>query len=170
MGKQLKVLALVFGTMLSFSAMSQKIGHINADSLLQMMPETMEAQKQLEAYGSQLEKDLGEMENELQAKIEKFRKDQNMYTELTKQTKTQEIQELQMRIQDYSQKAQQDLQEKQVELLTPIIEKATNAVKDVAKEEGYTYILDSSPSKAVVIFKENGNNIMPKVKAKLGIQ
>ncbi|MGB0177823.1 MAG: OmpH family outer membrane protein, partial [Owenweeksia sp.] len=70
-----------------------------------------------------------------------------------------------------SQKAQEDLQQKQVELLTPIIEKATKAVQDVAKENGFTYILDSSPSKAVVIFAaDNSEDVMPKVKAKLGIQ
>jgi outer membrane protein len=76
---------------------------------------------------------------------------------------------LQMRIQEYSQRAQQDLQQKQVQILTPVIEKATKAVQDVAKENGFSYILDSSPSKAVVVFAENGEDIMPMVKAKLAI-
>tara|TARA_R110002050_G_scaffold80106_1_gene171425 strand:- start:5248 stop:5757 length:510 start_codon:yes stop_codon:yes gene_type:complete len=169
MKKVLLALALFVGTA-SIAVAQQKIGHINADELLQLMPETKKAQTELEAYGRQLEKDLTDMETELQNKIDSFRANEKMMTTLARETKTKELQELQMRIQEYSQRAQQDLQQKQVELLTPVIEKATNAVQAVAKEKGFSYILDSSPSKAVVVFAENGEDIMPLVKAKLAIQ
>lgn len=175
MKKQLAFIALLVGLMISSLAYGQdtkatKIGHINADELLQQMPEMAEAQKQLEEYGRQLEKDLTDMEKEFESKVAQFRTNEKMMTQLARQTKTEELQSLQVRIQDYSQKAQQDLQQKQMELLSPIIEKATKAVKDVARENNFTYILDSSQSKAVVIFAENGEDIMPLVKAKLGIQ
>ncbi len=169
MKKVLLALALFVGTA-SVALAQQKIGHINADELLQLMPETKKAQSELEVYGRQLEKDLTDMEAELESKIASFRTNEKMMTTLARETKTQELQELQRRIQEYSQRAQQDLQNKQVELLTPVIEKATKAVQDVAKEKGFSYILDSSPSKAVVIFAENGEDIMPLVKAKLAIQ
>lgn len=171
MKKQFTVFAFALGMLLSFGAMAQqKIGHINADELLQMMPETKTAQTQLEAYGKQLEKDLTDMQNELQAKIQKYRDDDKMMTNLSRETRTREIQELQQRIQEYSQKAQEDLQNKQVELLTPIIDKATKAVQEVARENKFAYILDSSQSKAVVIFAEGGIDIMDMVKKKLGLQ
>jgi outer membrane protein len=169
MKKVLLALALFVGTA-SIATAQQKIGHINADELLQMMPETKKAQTELEVYGRQLEKDLTDMETELQNKIDSFRANEKMMTTLARETKTKELQELQMRIQEYSQRAQQELQQKQVELLTPVIEKATKAVQDVAKEKGFSYILDSSPSKAVVVFAENGEDILPLVKAKLAIQ
>ena len=74
MKKQLAILVLALGLMTSFSAVAQqKIGHINADELLQMMPETKTAQQQLETYGRQLEKDLKDMETELQTKVQSFR-------------------------------------------------------------------------------------------------
>src|SRR5690606_29167539 len=102
-------------------------------------------------------------------KIAKYREDDKMMTNLSRETRTKEIQELQGRIQEYSMKAQEDLQNKQVELLTPIIERATTAVQNVAKANKFTYILDSSESKAVVIFAEGGEDIMDKVKKELGI-
>jgi outer membrane protein len=179
MKMRITLLALSFSLIASYTTLAQneeaattkteKIGHVNADALLQMMPETKEAQKQLETYGRQLEKDLGDMESELQTKISEFRTNEAMMTKLAKESKTQELQQLQQRIQEYGQGAQQDLQEKQVELLTPVIEKATKAVKEVARENGFTYIIDSSPSKGVVIFAENGVDIMPMVKKKLGL-
>lgn len=160
-------LFIAFATGLSAQ---QKLGHINADELLQQMPETKSAQQELENYGRQLEKDLADMEDELESKITSFRSNEKMMTTLARENKTKELQELQMRIQSYSQRAQQDLQEKQVELLTPVIERATNAIKEVAKENKFTYIFDSSQSKAVLIFVEDGEDIMPLVKAKLGLQ
>ncbi len=169
MKKILTLAALFLG--LSFSAVAQqKIGHINADELLAMMPETKTAQAELEKYGKQLEKDLSDMETELMTKIQAFQANEKMMTTPTREAKTKELQELQRRIQEFNSSAQQDLQNKQVELLTPVIEKATKAVQEVAREKGFTYILDSSPSKAVVIFNEKGEDIMPLVKAKLGIQ
>ncbi len=174
MKKPLTALALAFAMVMSLGAFAQsnstqKIGHINADELLQMMPETKAAQAELETYGRQLEKDLGDMEKELQTKIQTFRDTEAAMTKLARDTKTREIQELQGRIQEYSMRAQEDLQNKQVELLTPIIEKATNAVQKVANDNGFSYILDSSQSKAVVIFAEKGIDIMPMVKKELGL-
>lgn len=166
----LSTIALAAVMLLSINVSAQqKIGHINADELLQLMPETKAAQTELQTYQQQLEADFQEMEKELQAKVEAFRANEKVYTNLTRETKGQEIQQLQIRIQEYQVSAQEDLQQKQVALLTPIIEKATNAVKEVAKENNFTYIMDSSPSKAVVIFVDNGEDIMPLVKKKLGL-
>ena len=53
-------------------------------------------------------------------------------------------------------------------MLQPIIDKAKTAIDDVAKEEGYTYVLDSSVG--VVLDSVDSNNIISKVKTKLGIQ
>ncbi len=170
MRKQIAVLTLALGMLMSFGALAQqKIGHINADELLAMMPEAKAAQTELETYGKQLEKELAEMENELDAKYKAFVENQAVLTTLAKQSKQQELQQLQQRIQEYGQNAQRDLQNKQVELLQPIIEKATKAVQDVAKENGYAYILDSSQSKAVVIYQTDATDIMALVKKKLGI-
>ncbi len=173
--KMTKTIQFAFAALISIfainaQAQTQKIGHINSDELLAMMPEAQAAQTSLEDYRAQLEKDMREMEAELETKIAAFQQNQQIMTNLSRETKTREIQDLQARIQEFGQSAQQDLQAKQVELISPIIDKATNAVKEVAKENNFTYIMDSSPSKATVIFFDNGEDILPLVKAKLGIQ
>lgn len=173
--KMTKTIQFAFAALISIfainaQAQTQKIGHINSDELLAMMPEAQAAQTSLEDYRAQLEKDMREMEAELETKIAAFQQNQQIMTNLSRETKTREIQDLQARIQEFGQSAQQDLQAKQIELISPIIDKATNAVKEVAKENNFTYIMDSSPSKATVIFFDNGEDILPLVKAKLGIQ
>ena len=124
MKKQLAILVLALGLMTSFSAVAQqKIGHINADELLQMMPETKTAQQQLETYGRQLEKDLKDMETELQTKVQSFRENQKVMTELARENKSREIQELQLRIQEYSQRPRKTFSKSRWNYLLPSLKK-----------------------------------------------
>ena len=133
------------------------------------MPATQKAQQQLEAFAVELEGELRAMEQELEAKVANFQANQAVMTDRTKETKYKESQDLDTRIQQFRQRAQEELSSKEDELLTPVIEKAKNAINDVANANGYNYILDSSQSKGVVVFDGTGNDSLPLVKSKLGL-
>jgi outer membrane protein len=167
--KILAICALFFASMANVQA-QVKIGHINVDELLGLMPEAKAAQEKLETYTRQLETDFTEMEEELETKYRNFEQNQKMMTELRREKEMQELQDLQMRMQDFQRKAQEDFEKKQRELLTPIIEKAQKAINDVAEENKFTYVMDSSRSKGVVIYTGGGESILPLVKTKLGIE
>jgi len=150
-------------------ASAQKLAHVNVDELLGLMPETQAAQTEMQKYADQLQKDLEEMQSEAQAKYQNLLTNQNTWTQLRLTKEQEELEGMAQRIQQYQQQAQEDLQKKQMDLMQPIIEKAQNAVNEVAREKSYNYVFDSSRSKGVVIFVEKGEDIMPLVKAKLGI-
>ena len=76
-------------------------------------------------------------------------------------------QDLEKRLQTGQETAQKDFQQKQEDLYTPIIKKATDAVNAVAKEKGYAYVLDIS--KPTVVYFAGGDDLLPSVKTKLGI-
>jgi outer membrane protein len=90
-------------------------------------------------------------------------------SDLARATKEAELEDLQNRISTFEQTAQQDLQQKRVELFTPVQETALNAVNEVAEENGYTYILDTGMG-SVVYTSPDSKDILPLVKAKLGLQ
>jgi outer membrane protein len=148
---------------------AQKLAHLNVDELIGLMPETETAQAEMQKYAQQLEKDLEEMQTEAQNKYQNLLNNQNNWTQLRLTKEQEELEGMAQRIQQYQVQAQQDLQQKQMELMEPIYEKAQNAINDVAREKGYTYVFDSSQSKGVVIFAEKGEDILPLVKAKMGI-
>ncbi len=162
-------LSLLMLAGVAMQAQNSKIGHINIDELISLMPETKEAEEALKAYAQSLEADLTDMQTELQTKVSNFRANEAIMTDLSKENKYKEIQDLDTRIQEYQAKAQQDLQKKEIELLTPVLERAQNAITEAASEGEFTYILDSSNSKGNVIYHEGGTDIMPLVKAKLGL-
>jgi Skp family chaperone for outer membrane proteins len=76
------------------------------------------------------------------------------------------IETLEKRIQEFQSNAEIAMQNKQVELLNPIIEKVQNAVNAVGQEKGFTYILDKTAG-VVVFIGENAIDITADVKAKL---
>ena len=150
-------------------AQSFKFGHINSQELLQLMPERDSAQAVLETYAQQLENQLETMQVEYNNKVQNYLNEQENYTDLIRQTKEQELNDLNERIQGFQATAQQDLRRKESELIQPIITKAQNAVKAVGKENGFTYIFDIATG-SVIYFSEKSEDVLPLVKRKLGIE
>jgi outer membrane protein len=158
-------LSLLVGTF-NFS-FAQKIGHINSQDLLLLMPERKQAETTIQEYAKQLESQLAAMNNDYEAKIQEYQAKESAMTDLIKQDKAKEISDLENRIKSFQQSAQESLQKKEQELLQPMIDKAKKAISEVAKENGYKYILDTSLG--IVLYQEESDNIMPLVKKKLGL-
>lgn len=144
-----------------------KIGYIDSNELLSAMPERAEAEKKLQEYAKELQNQLQAMTAEHDSKVQDFQSKQAMMTDVIKQTKIKEISDLEQRIQDFQTQAQLDLQKKEQELMQPMIDKAKKAIKEVAKENGYTYILDAASG--IILFADESENILPIVKKKMGL-
>jgi outer membrane protein len=146
---------------------AQKIAHIHLDSLLVLMPETKKADADAQDYYKQLEQRLQQMQGEYQKKLDEYEKNKATWGELIRTAFENDLQRMQQGMQEFQQNAQTDFQNKKNELLKPIYEKANKAIADVAKADGYKYVLDTS--QGVVIFYESSDNILTQVKTKLGI-
>ena len=164
-GLMLAVMAISATT---FAQKGSKIGHINSNDLLMAMPEKATVQKELEAHANELRTTLDAMSKEYETKVAEFQSKQDVMTDIIKQTKIKEITDLEKRITSFQQTAEADLQKKEQDLLQPIIDKAKDAINTVAKENGYTLVLDSSVG--VVLYSIEGDDILPLVKKKLGME
>ena len=166
--KKITLITLVAITCLTSALFAQdKFGHINSEQLLMIIPETADADKAIQEYSQMLETQLQAMYSEYQTKAGEFQTNEGLMTDLVKQAKIKEIQDLELRIQQFQQSSQESIQQKRNEVLSPILEKAQNAINDVAKEEKYTYIFDISLGS--IVYGEESRDIMPLVKSKLGI-
>lgn len=166
MNKFLKAFAIAsFGFIATVSA--QKIAHINSNDLLLLMPERKQAETTLQDYAKQLEGQMGTMNQEYESKVQEYQSKEAMMSDVIKQDKIKEITDLETRIKNFQTTAQESLQKKEQELLQPMMDKAKKAIQEVAKESGYKYVLDSALG--VVLYSEPGDDIMPQVKKKLGI-
>lgn len=150
-----------------FAQQKIKLGHINSNELLSKMPERKEAETKLQEEAKKLETQLSVMTNEYQTKFTEYQSGVSTMSDIIKQTKTKELGDLEARIQDFRENAQQALQKKESELLKPIIDKAKKAIDEVSKENGYTYVFDSGVG--FLLHTPDTDDLMPLVMKKLGL-
>jgi len=170
MKKLFKVALVAVGMLFAgnFANAQTKIGHINFNQLIDMMPETKTVTTQMQAYQKTFIDQLTTMNNEYTTKGQEFQKNNATMTDAIRTSKGQELQDMQKRMQDYQNNAQQQVDAKRQELGKPLIDKATAAVNAVAKEKGYAYVLDSSQVSLLV--SPDADDMMAAVKAKLGLK
>ena len=145
-----------------------KFGHVDFAKLYSLMPGQDSAQSAYSEFAGSLRSTLDAMQAELESKYVDYQANVGSMSAIIRSTKEKEIQDLQARIEDFQISAQQELQNKEAELTKPIIDKASKAVKDVAKEQGYTYIFNSS--EGLLLYAEPADDVLPMVKKKLGIE
>lgn len=145
-----------------------KLGHIDRQALMLMLPERKAAETKMQDFAKTLDDRLKAMGQEYQAKVASAQSRAESMTKTEQQVAMREIQELEQRISDAQDKAKDDLSKQENELLAPMVERTTKAIKEVAAEGKFTYVFDSSTG--MVLYTDGGTDLMPLVKAKLGIQ
>lgn len=162
------VVALSFVLISAASFAQQKIGYINSQEIVGLMPEAKKASADVQAYKKTFEEQMTTMQKELETKFKAYQDQQKTMSDAMRTAKEKELQDLQSRIGSFEQTANEKIDDKLQELLAPINEKAQKAIEAVAKEKGYTYILDTSAG--AILYALPSDNILDAVKAKLGIK
>jgi len=147
------------------NAQSLKLGHINSGELVSLMPETKKAEDSLKRFAEGLESQVQSMLTELKTKYADFQSKSKEWGESLREYKTKEIQDLQSNIDNFQQRAQQDIAKRKEELLGPVIKKAEEVIKAIAKEGGYDYIFDTSNGSFLHV--NESHNLMDQAKKKL---
>ena len=170
MNKLFKVLFLAAAlfVMNGFVSAQVKIAHVNTAEILDAMPDKAKAEKDLETYYGELEKQMQVMIKEYETKAQDYQANQATMSNLVKQSKEKEIMDLQERISAFQNNAESAFDDKKLELLAPLIEKVQEAVNAVGKEKSFTYVLDKAVG-AVVYIGDDAIDITPMVKTKLGL-
>jgi len=163
--KKLLVLSLIAFTFLSASAQN-KIGYVNTEDLINSMPEADKANTALQDYQTSLTQQGNDYLTELNEKDSIFVRDSAKLSPAARELRRNDLVALYQKVQGWNQTMQQMINEKQQALLVPIRTKAIQGIKDVAKENGYGYILDQQ----ALLVSPPADDILPLVKKKLGIK
>jgi len=144
----------------------QKIGYINTDELISVMPEAEKADAELKEYQASLSQQGQDMMKDLSDKDSLFVRDSAKLSPSMREIKKNELIALYQRVQNWNQQAQEMYQQEAQKKIAPLRQKAMDAIKAVAKESGYAYILDVS----AVIVGPPGDDVLTLVKKKLGVK
>lgn len=149
---------------------AQKVAHLNFQELVTLMPEYQNAATEYELYQADLEDQLKSIENDAMAK-------QKLYEAETKKPAPsklrltayeRDIQNLQQEYGMMQQTIQDSLKAKMADLVAPIRKKVEEAVAAIAKEQGYSHVIDNTYG--TLIYADPLFDISELVKKKLNIK
>ena len=160
-------LILCFFLILVQSVNSQtKVAHVDTYELITNMPEMLAVQEELSSYSKEKEAEIRLMEAEIRSISDKYSDDAINVSQEENEKRQKEIQVMQENIRLFTNQIVKELQEKERSLTEPILEKVISVIKEVGKENGYDYVLDSSKNQGVIL--ADGDDLIEKVKIKLG--
>lgn len=160
---------------MSTSSFAQvKIGYTNIELILAYMPEAKTLETTLGTYQKKLAEKLKVKDDYAQAKLQEYMdlSEANRLSPTDKEAREKELMKLDEEIKKLAEDAEFDLMTKRSELLAPVLEKLQNAINTVAKENGYTYVLNQTTSAGVstILYGPEEDDLTKKIMTKLNIQ
>lgn len=169
--KKTILMAAFLAAFITQTVAQDKYGHLNFGVLIASMPETTLADSTLENLQKQLTQEGEAKAQAWYAKVAEFQKgvQGGTMTPVQQQTQQAELEKERDELMAFEQQMGQAIQSKREELLQPIIDKAQAAIAAVAKSNQYILVFDTSVFNAI-LFAQETDDLMPMVKAQLGIQ
>lgn len=142
-----------FGT----NAQTVKIGYTRVDYILSQTPENQIITTILTKQQTQTQNELKRMQQEFQDKYALYQKGAAQMTDIIRKDRETELLGLQTRMQEFSRSSDEAIQSKYKQLVEPTITKIQQAIDTVAKQNGYTHILNTGNSSDILYVAPENN-------------
>lgn len=165
---KLKILFVVFCMVNIFVTGQTKVGSINSELIIGLMPQTKKVISSLNVYAKQLDSSYQIKVKEYQGKVAAYQKLSKDVSDQFRKIKVDEITELERGLQNNKQNGGKLIQLKRDELMRPLYKKLSDLITEMAKAEGYTQILTTSGNEFA--YADDKFDLTLKVMTKLGIK
>ncbi len=157
----------------SFAQTGDKIGYANFELILSYMPEAETIGKNVQAFSNEKAKYLKVKEDYAKIKMQEYQqRAQSGATETDLQPLVQELQKLDQEIKNYAAQAEQELYLKRQRELEPALNRLQAAIKKVADEGNYNFVLNSTDSQArsILVHGPDEANLNLAILKELGVE
>jgi outer membrane protein len=149
---------------------ASKIGYADVDYIFSQMPEFKQIDAELQSLQNMLKKNLETKGAEFQRKVAEYQQNANTMLDAVRQNTERELQQLQANLEKLQQDAQAEVQKKQNTMMEPVYAKVGKAIEDVAKESGFTFILNQQIGGLdVILYGDPSADVSDLVLKKMGI-
>lgn len=149
---------------------STKIGYADVDYIFSQMPEAKQIDADLKSLQTQLKNQVEAKMQEFQKKLQDYQQNINTMPEAVRANTERELQQLQANLEKLQQDAQTNIQTKQTQLMEPVYKKVGKAIEDVAKENGYQFILNQQIGGLdVILYGDEKSDVSDLVLKKMGV-
>jgi outer membrane protein len=156
---------MILGLMTAGQVSAQtKMAYVSIDEVVQLMPEYKKAMGEMAQFDSALQINYAETVKELNRQDSMFKSDSVKMSNALRTANREKMKKLLVDLQSFEQTYQQQMQQRQEELMSPVAQKATALINEVAKASGYTYVF----RKEALLVQPEADDLLPAVKKKLG--
>lgn len=149
------------------SAQESKVGTIDIDYILSLMPELTEVQEQVKAYQTELSDGYSEKLAQYEKALKDYRDNESLLTLMQKKSKEDSLVVMQNELGQYQQNGNQLLALRQEDFMQPLYTKVGQSLERVAEAGGYTQVLLRDNN---VVYIDNRFDLTLAVLKDLGIE
>ena len=165
--KKMIIIAAMALMSIAATAQENKLAYVDFNEVMMLMPEMDEARATLEENEKTQSEIFQAMYEEYQTKVQQYQQKAETWTPAIRQSKENEIVEIQTRLEQTNQSLQQEMQQLQNSLQAPIYEKAQSVVSALAKGHGYAAVFEKGTF--LYVDPEQMVDITPDARIALGI-
>ena len=151
---------------LSSAQASQKFAFVNSQALLQSAPGRADAEASFEKDMVGIRTQLSKLQDSLNAMNEAFAKEEVSLSPAAKEARIKTMREKEQAWGAQAQKLQAQAQERQEELMAPIMDNLRKVLDDVRMDGGYSFIFDVAAG-AFIVSADKNLDITDRVVAKM---
>jgi outer membrane protein len=144
-----------------------KLAYIDSRALLAQAPGRAEAEAQFQKEMSSYQQQVQKMGDSLNTMMAAYTKAELTLSPSAKEARQKTIRDKEAAYQERVQGLQEQAQQRQGELMGPIMQLINTAISDVRAQDGYSFIFDVGAQGGVVVAADTTLNITEKVLARL---
>ncbi|MFI5201052.1 MAG: OmpH family outer membrane protein [Candidatus Kapaibacterium sp.] len=156
------------------SAQQTRVGYIDAAKLLKRMPEAVDANTRLDQLTQAWTKEASDMQSEIDRKQADYDRRKLIMTDAERSATELDLSNLRKRYEDFMHQKFDatggELFQQEAQLMKPAYDKLTEAIKEVASDDNYDYVIDRSSKDVVLLYTNSKFDITLPVARKLGIE
>ncbi|HMG94241.1 MAG TPA: OmpH family outer membrane protein [Chryseolinea sp.] len=172
MRKLVLLLVLGLGAHLSHAqTASVKIGYADVGYIIDQLPEAKAIEAEMKSTQTQLKNQIDAKVADFQKKLADYNANLNTMLDAVRANTERELTQMQQNIEKLQADAQTTIETKQRQLLDPVYKKVGKGIEDVAKENGFTFILSQQIGGMydVILYGDDKMDISDLVLKKLGV-
>lgn len=161
------VLLVAAGSTSAYAQAPVKLGYINAQQILATSPGREAAERQFESEVGSFRQQIQRMDDSLRVMGEAFQREQASLTPAVRQQRGQALEALETSFQQRAAQLNQQMQQRQAELVRPIMDQLNRVLDEIRRADGYAFIFDVSSAGQAIVAADTTLNLTDRVIARL---
>lgn len=119
-----------------------KVGYVDPRAILQRMPEAKAVQQQIQNLYERKQNEISTTQQQLQSALQEYQEKVGVISEEVRVTEEERLTQMDLELRQLQSDVQQEIQQKNAELMVPLFEQIQTSVDNVAEQQGLDMILN----------------------------